>query len=285
MSIVRIVAAPIAAVALLFFAATAFAVDAKPTTQWAGYAVTGAKPFTSASGTWRQPRATCRLGAASAAFWVGLGGFSSESNRIEQIGAAADCTSKNRPSYYTWYDLPPNPGVILALKVNAGDLITASVRMNGARTRVALRIADATTGGSYSTVLAVTSPDLTSAEWITEAPLDCNGYGSCQSVALANFGSVAFTRIAAVSGGHAGTITDAHWANTAIKLVPHTRANSYFPGSSGALPSDSTAGAVPSGLTSAGDSFGVSWKAKTTASTSTPTSPTSPNAYVAGVRR
>ena len=71
-------------------------VASTPTAQWSGYAVTnpsgGSTGFTSVTATWKQPRAFCHAGAASSAFWVGLGGFSSNSNRIEQIGAAADCT-------------------------------------------------------------------------------------------------------------------------------------------------------------------------------------------------
>ena len=43
---------------------------------WAGYAVTHRKPFTSVTGKWVQPTATCAdLSSTYSAFWVGLGGF------------------------------------------------------------------------------------------------------------------------------------------------------------------------------------------------------------------
>jgi Peptidase A4 family len=289
--IVRIVAA-IAAASWLGIDVAAASANAStaptPTAQWSGYAVTnptgGTDGFTSVTATWKQPAATCHSGVASSAFWVGLGGFSSDSNRIEQIGAATDCTSANRPKYYAWYDLPPNAGVILKLKVRPADVMTASVHMNATRTRVSLRIVDTTTGSTYATDLRVESPDVTSAEWITEAPSSCNAYGACQSIPLANFGKVAFTKIETVANGHQGTITDKHWQDTAIKLVPRTQTNRYFPEAASAQPSSSTAGAIPYGLTAAGNTFGITWKADTE-STQPPPSTTSPNAYVAGPRR
>lgn len=293
MRIVRIVAAIATATWLGIVVAAASAgvrvasTDATPTAQWSGYAITnpaGASGgFASVTATWKQPRAFCRSGAASAAFWVGLGGFSSDSNKIEQIGADADCTRTNKPDYYAWYDLPPNAGVILKLKVHPADVMTASVRMNPTRTQVSLRLVDTTTGSVYATDLRVQSPDVTSAEWITEAPSVCDGAG-CESTPLADFGKVAFTKIAAVANGHQGTITDRHWQDTAIKLVPRTEQNRYFPEAAGAQASTSTAGAIPSGLTAAGDTFDITWKANVEGSQPALT-PTSPNAYVAGPRR
>lgn len=268
--------------------AQAAAASPTPTEQWSGYAVTNpagtSDGFTSVSATWKQPAATCHSGFASSAFWVGLGAFASGSNRIEQIGAAADCTSANKPTYYAWYDLSPNPGVILKLKVRPADVMTASVHMNATQTWVALRIVDTTTGTVYSKDLRVEQPDVTSAEWITEAPSSCNAYGVCQAIPLADFSQVAFTKAEAAANGHTGTITDKHWQNTAIELVPHTQTNRYFPQAAGTKRSSSTAGAIPYGLTSAGNTFGVTWKANTEAPTPRPTT-TSPNAYIAGPRR
>jgi hypothetical protein len=288
--IMRIVAAIVAAswLGIDLAAAQAASAPPTPTEQWSGYAVTNptgaTNGFTSVSATWKQPAATCHSGFASSAFWVGLGAFASGSNRIEQIGAAADCTSANKPKYYAWYDLSPNPGVILKLKVRPADVMTASVHMNATQTWVALRIVDTTTGWVYSKDLRVEQPDVTSAEWITEAPSGCNAYGVCQAIPLADFGQVAFTKAEAGANGHSGTITDKHWQDTAIKLVPHTQANRYFPQAAGAKPSTSTAGAIPHGLTSAGNTFGITWKANTESSTPPATTTTNPNAYIAGPR-
>ena len=231
MRIERIVAAIAAAASFLIVAAASAGVlvsaAPKSTTQWAGYAITNesGKPFTSVTATWRQPRAYCRAGAASAAFWVGLGGFSNGSQRIEQVGADADCTPADKPTYYAWYDLPPSPGVVVKLAVKPADVLTASVRMNMAKTVLSVRIDDVTTGSSYSKQLLVRSPDLSSAEWIAEAPVDCAGYGGCQSVPLADFGSVSFTKIGAVAGGRKGTVTDTHWRANAVQLVPNASAS------------------------------------------------------------
>lgn len=275
MRVLRIVVAIAALASLVVVAAASAAARVvtapKSTTQWAGYAITNESgtPFTSVTATWKQPKASCRSGAASAAFWVGLGGYSNDSQTIEQIGADADCTRADKPAYYAWYDLPPNPGVVLKLKVGPADVLTASVRMNSAHSVLSLRIVNVTTGSSYSKQLPVSSPDLSSAEWIAEAPVDCAGYRGCQSVPLANFGSVSFTKIGAVAGGRRGTVTDTHWKANAVQLVPR-----------GSTPS---AGAVPAGLTSVGDTFDVIWKAHVSGSQPT-LSPTSPNAYVAGTR-
>ena len=81
-------------------------------TNWAGYAaVTGAsthafaKRFTSVSGSWVQPTATCVPGQPTfSAFWVGLGGYRVSSRSLEQIGTEADCSAAGAISYYAWYE-------------------------------------------------------------------------------------------------------------------------------------------------------------------------------------
>src|SRR5436309_16057643 len=71
---------------------------------WSGYAVTGvgstatvastSMSFTDVTATWTQPTAACTPGqSASAAIWVGLGGYTVGSNALEQAGTAADCSS------------------------------------------------------------------------------------------------------------------------------------------------------------------------------------------------
>ena len=63
---------------------------------WAGYVITGAyTSYTSVTGTWKQPQITCTAsdGGASSAFWVGLGGYYTSSQSLEQIGTSADCNA------------------------------------------------------------------------------------------------------------------------------------------------------------------------------------------------
>jgi hypothetical protein len=63
--------------------------------------------------------------------------------------------------------------------------------------------------------------DFTSAEWIAEAPSTCDAQLiHCRALPLANFGTVPFTRIAAIANTHGGVVTDPTWASTAIDLVP-----------------------------------------------------------------
>jgi hypothetical protein len=76
---------------------------------------------------------------------------------------------------------------------------------------------------------------------------------------LANFGTVTFTRAAAIASGHPGTISDPTWANDSISLVPQS-SNRFF----SSFNSTSTAGATPGALSADGRSFPVSWLANVT---------------------
>src|SRR5436309_2119570 len=83
---------------------------------WSGYALeppTGTDlQFTSITGTWTQPKATCSSGSeAASAFWVGLGGEIDTATSLEQTGTSADCNSSGMPSYYAWYEILPAAAV------------------------------------------------------------------------------------------------------------------------------------------------------------------------------
>src|SRR5438034_1324789 len=75
----------------------------------------------------------------------------------------------------------------------AGGTLTAEVHADG--TTVTLQLHDVTTGQSFSTQLTVADPDLSSAEWIAEAPASCSPFNpnGCTIQPLANFGTVAFS--------------------------------------------------------------------------------------------
>jgi Peptidase A4 family len=248
---------------------------------WSGYVATGlgstattasaSTEFRNATATWRQPAAICTAsGAASAsAIWVGLGGYSTTSTALEQTGTSADCRASGKPSYYAWYELVPEPSItIKSVKVFPGDLITASVVVKD--TEVLLQIKNRTRRTVFTKRVTLANPDLTSAEWIAEAPSECTSNGFCRQVPLANFGSVTFTKVAALAtidglGNQGGTITSTLWQATPIQLVPRTRR--YF-GDVVERPDTSTgsAGATPFGLTADGRSFGVDWVADASAS-------------------
>jgi hypothetical protein len=111
--------------------------------------------------------------------------------------------------------------------------------------RVLLRIRNLTTARSAARTVSMQSPDTSSAEWIAEAPSECNG-GSCQPLPLANFGTVAFSHADATALGRAADAVNSRGhIPTAITLA-------------GAGPG--FGGAVPSALIPSGTGFSVNFK-------------------------
>jgi hypothetical protein len=230
---------------------------------WAGYAVTpleattSTKPptpttpttFTSVSGSWVQPTVTCTKSKATyAAFWIGLGGFSTTSQALEQIGTQATCTAAGKKKYSMWYELVPAASVPIRFKVFPGNAMTASVNVSG--TQVTLQIRNLTRKTNFTKTLFMAGPDLSSAEWIAEAPTGCNSSG-CEQLPLAKFSALTFTKASATtSDGHMGTISDVSWSPTVINLEE--------------LASDplatETTGALPSPLSTDGASFAIAWQ-------------------------
>ena len=238
-------------------------VATQTSSNWAGYAVgsgdpaAGAAPatFTSVSGSWTQPAAACtRSGTTYSAFWVGLGGFADGSQALEQAGTEADCTLAGRARYTVWYELVPAAPVSVQLTVQPGDTISASVSVDGPS--VSIQIANTTRGTVFAQQLAMDAPDLTSAEWIAEAPSACAGFG-CTPLPLTNFGTVGFTGANATGGGHAGTISDPAWAATALTLHGGNGASLFRNRFALAVP---VADAIPAALSSDGSSFAVTWQ-------------------------
>ncbi len=239
---------------------------------WAGYVATGpgsttttastSMAYTDVTGQWRQPKATCTPGSStSAAVWVGLGGYSESSNALEQTGTSADCDTNGRATYYAWYELVPANSVTLRLKIFPGDVITSSVVVNG--TDVLVQVKDRTRRATFTKHLTMASPDLTSAEWIAEAPALCGSNGACRDLALTNFGSVTFTRTFAKGNNIGGTISSPTWTSTAIQLVP--RSHRFF-GGNDPYAGAGAAGAAPTGLAPDGSGFTVNWQASPSAS-------------------
>jgi hypothetical protein len=238
------------------------AVATATSSNWAGYVVgqpvDGQTTYTSVTGTWRMPRVRCTQATAGAAsaVWVGLGGSSESSPALEQIGTSSDCSRAAKPDYYAWYEIVPAPPVPVTLKVVPGDTITTSVNVDG--TTVLLQIKNRTRRTSFTTRVNVDSPDLSSAEWIAEAPSLCTSTNSCRPVALANFGTVSFSRAAAIGSGHPGTISDAAFGATMVQLVPDAGQGQW--GGMASLAPTSAAGATPSPLTTDGRAFTVTWQ-------------------------
>jgi hypothetical protein len=117
------------------------------------------------------------------------------------------------------------------------------VLVNGSK--VTMSIKNATRRTRFSTRVTVSQPlDVSSAEWIAEAPTACTSNGVCEVVPLTNFGSVTFSKAAATANQLSGTITNPAWVATPLQLIPDA--------SVGGL------GASPGALSADGRSFRVS---------------------------
>jgi hypothetical protein len=231
---------------------------------WAGYAVSG-KKFRHVSATWVEPKLSCTSGQRSySAFWVGLGGFSLTSQALEQTGTEADCGANGKVTQFAWYELVPAGMVIThAVRLHAGDTVTASIAVKGHSVRV--HIADGTTHKSFTRTLRMSkpAPDTTAAEWILEAPSVCNAFGACVVLPLANFGTFPLGSASATTvGGHTGSISDPAWSATEVAMMSGGRGfgRPHF------LGGQTDTGAVPSALSATGDAFSVTFAAPTPAS-------------------
>jgi hypothetical protein len=223
---------------------------------WAGYAITGSsgdvRNFKQVTASWVQPTAICTPGSSTySAFWVGLGGMSS-SKKLEQTGTEADCDANGVAHYSAWYELVPAGPVNVKLAIAPGDSVHASVSVHGAS--VTMRIADETSGRSVSKRLHFVAPNLSSAEWIAEAPSNCAR--SCRALPLTDFGAVNFSGAAVETGnGRTGAISNPDWSALAIALNDRSTTvggRRFF----GPPEIDS---AVPTELDPTGSAFAVDW--------------------------
>lgn len=228
---------------------------------WAGYAVTrSGGTFKHVTGQWTVPVVGCTAGqATSSANWIGLGGFEESSQALEQLGTESDCTASGKAVYSAWFEVVPAASTDAKIRVRAGDKMAASVTVSGKRVR--MRIMDLTRGTSQQKTVSASSVDLTSAEWIVEAPSLCQGTtvsnAACFQTELADFGSTAFTSAKAMSSaGHVGGVGDPLWTPIAITLQPSGATS----GGRGRFTGASFGGgaAIPGALTTA-TSFGVTY--------------------------
>lgn len=224
-------------------------------TNWAGYAVhRSGESFRQVVGVWAEPAATCRRGHRTfSSYWVGLGGYSLSSRALEQTGTEVDCTSAGQVHAFAWFELVPAASVRVRLEVPPGDLLRGAVTVSGHRVHILLQ--DLTRHTAFSKALQAPDVDVSSAEWIVEAPSECLGSGRCFTLPLANFGLASFDGAEAQPvTGQPGAIADARWSRTRIRLIPH---NQRFVLSHRGLGGGGKA--VPSGLQSGGSGFTVSY--------------------------
>lgn len=228
---------------------------------WSGYAavapVGGSVSFADVTGTWVEPRASCTGGRADGvAFWVGLGGYAESSQSLEQLGTAAECDGSDRAArHYVWWEIVPAAVVELKMKLEPGDRVTAAVLVKGKKVTMSLK--NLTRGTRFSRTATVPQElDVSSAEWIAEAPASCSARGHCRVIPLTNFGRVTFTQAAAIGNDRPGTISDPTWAATPIELITGGGDGRFFGRGDVLGPG---VGAVPGDLSADGRSFTVTW--------------------------
>jgi hypothetical protein len=268
-----------AVVAVLALAPSALA-DTAQSSNWAGYAAHSSRlHFTRVVGTWRQPSALCVAGTSTySSEWVGLGGYAVTSSALEQIGSELDCSASGKLVSTVWYELVPAPSRNIRMTVAPGDQLAAAVTVTGHQVR--LQLSDLTRHTTFSRSVAVHQLDVSSADWIVEAPSECTSASFCQQLALADFGTTAMTRASTqLSTGYRAGIRDPLWRTTAITLS--STAGHFVGSGSGATAS---ADATPSSLALGGSAFAVTYAG---AGGSTPASsdPTAQRVRVATLAR
>lgn len=238
--------------------------DSVQSSNWAGYAVHGSGlRFQTVVGTWRQPMAVCNgAGPTYSSVWVGIGGFNLNSRALEQIGSEVDCSATGQVLSTAWYELVPAPSRPIRMRVDPGDWLSASVVVRGHQTTLALH--DLTRRVSFTRHIRARLLDVSSADWIVEAPSECSTAGSCLTLSLADFGTASFTSARATPvSGRPGSISDRRWSLTRITLGGGAR---HFIGGPAPGPQ-----AAPSPLTAGGSAFSVTYQGAPSATTSNPT--------------
>ncbi len=206
-------------------------VQAKHSTSdnWSGYATTGAI-YHDVRGSWTVPAVPCATHqTAYSSFWVGFDG--DVTSTVEQIGTDADCSDGSQV-YYAWYEMYPKVSVTFPNTVRAGDHFNAEVSFNR-NGQFVLDISDTTRGWSHHVTQTLQNAKRGSAEWVAEAPAGPSG-----TLPMANFGTVRFTNCTA-NGVAIGSNPNVDPITMLSKGVTKAR---------------------PSGLSSGGTSFTVTWR-------------------------
>ena len=241
------------ALALPGVAAAAVSTNTITSSNWSGYAAhgSGAK-FDNVSGRWRVPAADCVQGEQTfSSFWVGIGGYDTNSTGLEQDGIELDCKSNGTESLSAWYELLPAGPHTLRLTVRTGDLIAASVHVEG--TLVTIILTDRTRHESFSKTVRDSKIDDTTAEWIAEAPENCTSDTDCGVLPLADFRRLRFTdATATTTGGVTSGISTGHWTTSRL-LLGYSKREGAFIAKSG------EATATPSSLRNGNRVFAVTW--------------------------
>ena len=245
----RLAAALAVAGTVLLSAVGTASADTITSENWAGYAAHGSHVhFTRVTSTWVQPRATCASGVTTySSFWVGIGGYRLNSTAMEQMGTELDCNRDGTQAVTAWYELLPAPSRPIHMTIHSGDVITSTVGVTGHK--VTLKLVDSTRGETFSKTITDHAVDTTSAEWIAEAPSNCDSSGNCTTLPLANFGTATFAGASATTTtGKTAPIASSLWSTTKL-LLGYTHSGTAF------VAKAATAHATPSKLVRGNSAF------------------------------
>ncbi|MFI5415622.1 MAG: G1 family glutamic endopeptidase [Candidatus Lutacidiplasmatales archaeon] len=250
-AVATVVVTPVVAPSFALYASSPGHTTNTSSTNWAGYAVTGARNSVSfVRGSWIQPKAvSCPVGKHHlySSFWVGIDGFNS--GTVEQTGTDTDC-QHGSPVYYAWYEFYPNPSITISrVTVSPGDTIIASVTYVSSTVGFQVNLTDNTTGASVTHTSLVAGAARSSAEWIAEAPSSGSGL-----LPLANFGTVQFgqdvTNVTGTNTATIGGVTHAIGGFSPSSIQRINMINMAF----------TKFKALTTALTPDGTSFNVTWK-------------------------
>ncbi|KAJ6506133.1 acid proteinase [Mycena vulgaris] len=165
---------------------------------WAGAGMESpANTYQSVTGTLVVPHLRPATGGASTGFyggssWVGLDGMTCKTSLM---ATGIDFTYFNETVFANaWTEVYPNPGVSMAMTVNAGDTIKLTVTATSTTTGTAV-VENLSNGQSSTVSLTTPSPMcLENAEWIVE-----DFQESTFLIPFANFGSITFTDASATT--------------------------------------------------------------------------------------
>lgn len=194
---------------------------------WAGYVAGGnGTTFRYVAANFYVPVLDCAgVGASSqtySAHWIGLDGFYSSSQTVEQTGVLAYCDTSASPvaNYYAWYEEYPNAPVYPSITIHPGDEISASVYYNKSTKYFTFHLADLSNGQQFSVNKKCPSGSScarNSAEAISEAPSDASN----NVLPLADFGAATFNGVSITntSGTHRGGFSASGWNTYVITEV------------------------------------------------------------------
>ena len=166
--------------------ASSVSLTSEQSANWSGY-VAGGGPYSVVKGTFTVPSPVA--GAPSdgqVSEWVGVDGASDSDTSLIQAGVAesADPQSPGGVSIQPWWEiLPAAETNISTVSVSAGDRVTVTIwRLSG--TSWEINLTDDTNGQSYTTPPEQFTGAGSSAEWIVEAPAQCQSQAQCQLTPL-----------------------------------------------------------------------------------------------------